>query len=68
MLLLSNYNAMWLIESNIRAPVLLNLFNSLQKVIECLASLPFYPFTPTRLINSIKQEHTCKILYVAMYQ
>ena len=43
-------------ESNIGALVLLNLLN--------LASLAFYLFSPTRLINSIKHEHSCKILYV----
>ena len=52
------------IESNIRAPVLLNLLNSLQKEIKCSASLAFYLFSPTRLINSVKHEHSCKVLYV----
>ena len=58
---LINFNVMWWIESNIRAPVLLNLLNSLQKVIKCLASLPFYHFSRTSYINSIKHEHSCKI-------
>ena len=34
------------------------------KEIKCSASLAFYLFTPTRLINSIKNEHSYKILYV----
>ena len=29
-----------------------------------MASLAFYFFSPTRLINSIKHEHSCKILYI----
>ena len=40
-------------ESNIRALVLLNLLNSLRK-----------RFYQNRLINSIKNEHSCKILYI----
>ena len=32
-----------------------------KKVIKCLASLTFYHFSPTHLINSIKHEHSCKI-------
>ena len=43
-------------ESNIRALVLLNLLN--------LPSLAFYLFSPTHVINSIKHEHSCKILYI----
>ena len=39
-----------------RAIVLLNLLNSLR--------LAFYLFSPTRLINSLKHEHSCKILYL----
>ena len=46
------------------APVLLTLLKSLQKAIKCSTSLAFYRFPPTRLINSIKHEHLCKILYV----
>ena len=34
-----------------------------KKEIKCSASLVFYLFFPTRLINSIKDEHSCKILY-----
>ena len=36
-----------------------------KKEIKCLASLTIYLFSSTRLINSIKHEHSCKILYVA---
>ena len=43
-----------IIESNIRAPVLLNLLNSLQKTIKCSQSLAFHHFSSTRLINSLK--------------
>ena len=32
--------------------------------IKLVASLAFYLFSPTRLINSIKHEHSCKILYI----
>ena len=31
---------------------------------KCSASLAFDLFSPTRLINSIKHEHSCKILYI----
>ena len=31
---------------------------------KCSASLAFHLFSPTRLINSIKHEHSCKILYI----
>ena len=34
-----------------------------EKKIKCSASLAFYLFSSTRLINSIKHEHSCKILY-----
>ena len=46
-----------IIQSNIHALVLLNLLNSLRKEIKCLASLTFYLFSPTCLVNSIKHEH-----------
>ena len=59
------------------AHVLLNLLNELGKrdkmlgkprilslFPNSLASLALYLFFPTRLINSIKHEHSCKILYV----
>ena len=32
-----------------------------------LASLPFYPFSATRCMNSIKHEHSCNILYVSLF-
>ena len=38
-----------------------------EKDINCLASLSFYHFSPTHLINSIKHEHLCKILYVVLF-
>ena len=41
----------------------MNLLNSLRKRDKCSTSLAFYLFSPTRLINSIKHEHSCKILY-----
>ena len=31
-----------------------------------MASLAFYLFSPTCLINSIKHEHSCKILYILL--
>ena len=40
------------------------LLNSLRKRDKMAARLTFYRFSPTRLINSIKHEHSCKILYV----
>ena len=33
-------------------------------MIKCSANLAFYPFFSTLLINSVKHEHSCKILYV----
>ena len=47
----NNLNAIWLIESNAHAHVLLNLLNLLQKMIKRCASLAFYHFSPIRLIN-----------------
>ena len=35
---------------------------------KCLASLTFYLFSPTCLINSIKHEHSCKILYLQQWK
>ena len=52
------------IESNIHAPVLLNLSNLLRKRVKCEACREFYLFFATSLINSIEHEHSCKILYV----
>ena len=31
-----------------------------------LGNLAFYVFSPTCFINSIKHEHSCKILYISM--
>ena len=54
-----------ILESKICAPVLLNLLKLVaKKEIKCSASLTFYLFSPTCLINSIKHEHSCKILYL----
>ena len=53
-------NVLSSVESVIGAPVLLNFFKLVAK------SLAFYLFSPTRLINLIKHEHSCKILYVTM--
>ena len=39
-------------------------WNRCEKKIECSASLAFYLFSLTLLINSIKHEHSCKILYI----
>ena len=41
------------------AHVLLNLSNELGKRDEMLGSLAIYLVSPTRLINSIIQEHEC---------
>ena len=35
-----------------------------KKEIKCEASLAFYLLSSTRLVNSIKHEHSCKILYI----
>ena len=37
-------------------------------MIKCSASLAFYHFSPTGLINSIKHDHSLKILYVYTLQ
>ena len=34
---------------------------------DLFASLPFYIFSSTRLINSIQHEHTCEVLYVISF-
>ena len=49
-------------ESNIPAPVLLNLLNLLGKSVKMLGK-HFIFSSPICLINSIKHEHSCKILY-----
>ena len=51
-------------ESNICAPALLNLLKMLRNEIKCSASLVFYPFSSSRLINLIKHEHSCEFLYI----
>ena len=49
-------------ESIIRAPVSLNLFNSLQKT-NTMFGKPRLKLSLNYLINSIIYEHSCKILY-----
>ena len=49
--------------SKTRAPVFLNISNSLQKSNKYSATLAVYLFLQTLFINSIGQEHSCKILY-----
>ena len=51
-------------ESYTNAHVILNLLNKLGKVIKCEACRAFYCFFSTSLINSIIQEHECKILFI----
>ena len=36
----------------------------IQKELKCSASLAFYLFSASRLMNSIQKEHSCKILYL----
>ena len=57
-------NVIRYIESNIRALVLLNSLNLLQKRDKRLGKPHIYLFSQTRLISSIKHEGSCKILYV----
>ena len=45
------------------APVLLNVLNLLRKSDKMQGKPHILSFFPTRLINSIKHEHSCKILY-----
>ena len=44
--------------------ILLNLLNELGKEVKCEACRAFYRFFATSLINSIIQEHECKILFI----
>ena len=50
--------------SYMSAHVLLNLLNELGEKIRCEACRVSYRFSPTSLINSIIQEHECKILFI----
>ena len=51
-----------------RALVLLNLLNALQKkIIKCSTSLAFYLFSQTCLIKSTKHEHSCKVLFLFFF-
>ena len=49
---------------NIRLIARTPLLNFLGKKIKCSGSLAFYLFSLTHLINSIKNEHSRKILYL----
>ena len=53
-----------LIKSCIRAPVLLNLLNSMGKTDKMLGKASHLMFSPTCSINSIIHKHSCKILYI----
>ena len=65
MSLQSNLNVIMIIESNIRALVFIEFIKLVaQKEIKCLTILAFYLFSLTSFINSIKHEHSCKILYL----
>ena len=46
-----------------RDPVLSNLLKSLRKRDKMLGKPRVYLFSPISLINSVKQKHSCKILY-----
>ena len=46
------------------AHVLLNLLNDLEKKIRCEALPSILSVFPTELINSMMQEHECKILFI----
>ena len=50
----------------IHAPVLLNSLNLSRKRDKMLGKPRIYLFSSTYLINSTKQEHSCKILYVKL--
>ena len=54
------------IEFNIHAPVFFNILNSFQKSVKMFDKpcIYMYHLSPTCLINSIKHEHSCKILYI----
>ena len=46
------------------AHVLLNVLNDLGKKIRCKAMPSMLSVFPTSLINSVIQEHECKILFI----
>ena len=50
--------------SYISVPVLLNLLNELEEKIRWEAFLSILSFSRTSFINSIKQKHKCKILFI----
>ena len=51
---------------NIRALILMNLLNLLQKKENAWQASHFISFPQTHLINSIKYEHSYKILYFTL--
>ena len=51
---------------NIRLIARAPLLNLLQKRDKMLSKPRIYLFSQTHLINSIKHEHSCKILYISM--
>ena len=50
--------------SYMSAHVLLNLLNEMGKKIRCEAVLSILSVSPISLVNSIIQEHECKILFI----
>ena len=48
------------------APVILNLLNLSRKRDKMLLKPHILSLSPTRLMNSIKHEHACRILYVSL--
>ena len=60
----SNLKVNMIKESNIHAHALLDLLNLLRKKDKMLGKPGILSLFPTRLINSIKHEHSCKILYI----
>ena len=55
---------MTLTVESFRTSQYIRLFCFTMKGLSIEISRTFYLFTPTRLINSIKHEHSCKILYL----
>ena len=53
-----------IIESCIRAPVLLNLLNSLEKTDKMLGKASHFIFFPNSFDKFNIHEHSCKILYI----
>ena len=57
-----------IIEACIRAPVLLNLLDTLGKTDKMLGTASHLILSPTRLINSVIHEHSCKVVYIEKFQ